>query len=84
MVLVKDEEPERLKFEDKEALDKLSQTIQDNELGLIVLDVLRELHDGPENESDYMGPLLRPIRQMAHDLNMTIIVSHHHSRNNAS
>jgi len=73
-------EPERLMLTDLDALQRLANTIKAEGLRLVILDTLREMHDLPENESDAMGPLLRPIRQMAHDLNTTIVFNHHQNR----
>lgn len=47
---------------------------------LIILDCLRELHSGRENESDDMTVTMRPLRQLAHELNAAIIVVHHASK----
>jgi hypothetical protein len=47
---------------------------------LVVLDTLRELHDRKEDLSDEMGPVLRPIRQLAHQTNTTILVNHHQNK----
>ena len=47
---------------------------------LVVLDTLRELHTSQEDRSDEMGPLLRPVRQLAHQTGTTILVNHHQNR----
>lgn len=48
---------------------------------VIVLDPLRELHSGHENDSDDMGPILKPIRDLARDQNTSPIAVHHMNRN---
>lgn len=65
---------------DPEAIQGLLDLIDTYKPVLVVLDVLREAHDGRENESDDMALLLRPIRQIAHDRNVTIVVTHHASK----
>lgn len=77
-------DPDKLKLEEPAALERLYNTIRGEELSLVILDTLRELHDQPENDSDAMGPLLRPIRRIAHDTNCTVLTNHHMSRANAS
>lgn len=47
---------------------------------LLVLDVLRELHDRAEDSADEMGPLLRPLRQLAHASNTALLVTHHKAK----
>ena len=44
---------------------------------LVIIDTLREAHSGRENDSDEMAPLVRRIRDIAHGLGVTIMVSHH-------
>jgi RecA-family ATPase len=39
---------------------------------LVVLDPLRELHSGREDLSDEMAPIIRPLRQIAHETGVTI------------
>lgn len=75
-------EPERLSLADPLALQRLANTITVDGLSLVILDTLPEMHDLPENDSDMMAPLLRPVRQMAHDLNATIVINHHQNRGN--
>ena len=83
-VIEADTDPDRLRLEDPAALLRLANTIKGERLDLAILDTLRELHDQPENDSDAMGPLLRPIRQIAHETNCTILTNHHMNRANGS
>ena len=46
---------------------------------LLVLDCLRELHSARENESDDMTATMRPLRVLAHELNVAVVVVHHAS-----
>ncbi len=68
------------RLDDVESIQGLQSLIDECRPVLVVLDVLREAHDGRENESDDMAILLRPIRQLAHDRNVTIAVTHHASK----
>ncbi len=71
---------DRLKLEDPGAMTRLAGMIAAHEPVLIVLDTLRELHDGQEDSSDDMVWRLRPLRQMAHQTNTTILVNHHQNK----
>ncbi|MDP9369203.1 MAG: helicase RepA family protein [Chloroflexota bacterium] len=71
---------DRLKLEDPGTMVRLAGMIAAHEPVLIVLDTLRELHDGQEDSSDDMVWRLRPVRQMAHQTNTTILVNHHQNK----
>lgn len=71
---------DRLKLDDLEAMQRLLGMIQQIQPALVVLDTLRELHDRREDLSDEMGPLVRPLRQIAHETNTTIVLNHHHRK----
>lgn len=47
---------------------------------LVIIDVLREAHDGRENDSDDMAWRLANVRSLAHDTGICIVVTHHMSR----
>ena len=51
---------------------------------VIVIDTMRESHRLRENEADDMSPLMRPLRQIAHDTNSAIVLLHHMSKSGAS
>jgi hypothetical protein len=69
-----------LRLEDNVLMDRFKATIVERKIKLIALDPLRELHDMAENDADEMAPTLRVLRDMAHELNVAIVVSHHASR----
>lgn len=71
---------DRLKLTDAASMDRLAVMIAERQPLLVVLDVLRELHDGQEDSSDDMAPILRPVRQLAHQTNTAIVVNHHMNR----
>jgi hypothetical protein len=71
---------DRLKLDDTDSMQKLWNMVVALEPVVVVLDTLRELHDRQEDSSDEMGPLLRPVRQLAHQTNTTVIVNHHHNK----
>lgn len=73
-----DSEPFQL--DDIDSIQWLRNQIASINLKLVVLDVLREAHGGRENESDDMADLCRPLRQIAHENNTTILVTHHSSK----
>lgn len=71
---------DRLQLEDPTGMQRLLGMIEQLEPRLLVLDTLRELHTSQEDRSDEMGPLLRPVRQLAHQTGTTILVNHHQNR----
>jgi len=71
---------DRLKLNDPEGMQRLLGMIAQMQPALVVLDTLRELHDRREDLSDEMGPLVRPVRQLAHETNTTLILNHHHNK----
>lgn len=72
---------DRFKLEDGSALKRLAGMIATYKPLVVVLDTLREIHDGAEDKSDDMGWRLRPLRELAHGTNTTILVNHHMSKN---
>jgi RecA-family ATPase len=72
--------PDRLQLDDAASLQRLWDMVEDLSPRLIVLDTLRELHSLQEDKSDEMGPLLRPVRQLAHQTGTTVLVNHHQNK----
>ena len=70
----------RLRLEDASTVEQLALMIAERRPLLVVLDTLRELHNGHEDSSDDMGPRMRPLRELAHQTNTTILVNHHMSK----
>lgn len=62
------------------ALHALRDLILRLEPAVLVLDPFRELHRLSENDSDQMGPLLRPLRRLAHETDTAVVLIHHMSR----
>lgn len=71
---------ETFRLDDADSIQDVLLLINQYRPVLIVLDVLREAHNGRENESDDMVALIRPIRQLAHEYNVAIVVTHHASK----
>jgi hypothetical protein len=71
---------DRLQLEDPTGMQRLWGMVEAIQPRLLVLDTLRELHSSQEDRSDEMGPLLRPVRQLAHQTGTTILVNHHQNR----
>jgi len=71
---------DRLQLEDPAGMQRLLGMVETIEPRLLVLDTLRELHASQEDRSDEMGPLLRPVRQLAHYTGTTVLVNHHQNR----
>lgn len=71
---------DRLRLDDLESLQALHDVIKDCQPAVVCLDPFRELHGLAENDADAMGPLLRPLRQIAHETNTALVLAHHMSR----
>ena len=71
---------DRIRLEDPASLQGLFNLLVQEEIAVAVLDPMRELHHQREDSSDDMGPLLAPLRQMAHQTNAAIVLIHHMSR----
>lgn len=68
---------ERLHLTSDVEMAQLLATIKQFKPVVVVLDPLRELHEGEENNADQMSPLLKTPRQIAHSCNTAIVVNHH-------
>jgi hypothetical protein len=71
---------DRLRLDDPFSMQKLWDMVETVQPVVVVLDTLRELHERREDLSDEMSPLLRPVRQLAHETNTTVIVNHHQNK----
>ena len=60
-----------------ECITALREVIVETEPAALILDPFRELHRLAENDADAMGPLLRPLRQLAHETDTAIVLTHH-------
>jgi hypothetical protein len=72
---------DRLKLEDFTTVARLAGMITERGPALVVLDTMRELHAGNEDSSNDMNWRLRPLRELAHSTNTTILLNHHMNRN---
>lgn len=68
---------ERFQLENVAHLKAFTELLTTKGYILVIIDTLREAHSGRENDSDEMAPLVRRIRDIAHGLGVTIVVSHH-------
>lgn len=71
---------DRLRLDDPDGMQRLLGMVEQIQPRVLVLDTLRELHDRREDLSDEMGPLLRPVRQLAHQTGTSVIVNHHQNK----
>jgi RecA-family ATPase len=53
-------------------MERLYATVKAQDPVVVVLDPMRELHGQREDSADDMGPLLRPLRQLAHETNTAV------------
>src|SRR5215213_344273 len=71
---------DRLQLEDPVGMQRLLGMIEEIGPRVVVLDPLRELHSGQEDLSDEMAPILRPVRQLAHQTKSTVLLNHHQNK----
>jgi hypothetical protein len=74
----------RFSLEESASLEGLMQMIADLGAVAVGIDNLRETHGLAENDSDEMAPLLRGVRQIAHETNCTVLLTHHESKGGES
>lgn len=67
----------RFSLQDAGSVLALREMVITYELRAVAIDNLRESHQLAENDSDAMSPLLRSLRQVAHETNCAIVVTHH-------
>jgi hypothetical protein len=75
---------DHIRLEDPASMQGLYDLLATEEVATMVLDPMRELHHQREDSADDMGPLLAPLRQMAHQTNTAIVLNHHMSRSGHS
>ena len=74
------QEGTRLDLNDAVLVGRLWEMVSRHRPVLLALDCLRELHGARENESDDMTVTMRPLRQLAHELNVAVVIVHHASK----
>jgi hypothetical protein len=74
----------RFQLTDEASVERVGATIEHYGLRLLAIDPLREAHDLAENDADQMAPVIRPLRQLAHQLNVAIVVAHHQNKQGES
>jgi KaiC/GvpD/RAD55 family RecA-like ATPase len=67
-----------------DSVDRLRAMIEEHQPKLLVIDVLREIHDRKEDSSDDMAPILRVLRSLAHQTGTAIVLNHHMSKSGHS
>lgn len=58
-------------------LDSLSKFVKEKNIGLVVIDTLRKIHDGDENDSKEMSGVMTTLKQFAEEHNCAFIIVHH-------
>lgn len=58
-------------------LDSLSKFVKEKNVGLVVIDTLRKIHDGDENDSKEMSGVMTTLKQFAEEHNCAFIIVHH-------
>lgn len=66
------------------SMTAFAEMIREYGASVVVIDTMREAHRMRENEADDMSPLMRPLRQIAHDTNCAVVLVHHMSRAGSS
>lgn len=65
---------------DPEEVERLANTIRAFGWRVVAIDPLRETHDLAENDADQMAPIIRPLRKLAHQLDVAIVLAHHQNK----
>jgi hypothetical protein len=68
-------------LERSESLAALRAMVDAYKPAVLIIDPFREAHGQAENDADEMGPLLRPLRSLAHDTDTSIVLVHHMNKN---
>ena len=71
---------DRVRLDDAESVAALHRLIIEIDPDVVYLDPFRELHNLAEDSADMMGPLLRPLRQIAHETDTAVVLAHHMGR----
>jgi hypothetical protein len=67
-----------------ESVDRLRATFEEHRPRLVVIDVLREIHDRKEDSSDEMAPILKVLRNLTRPQGPAIVLNHHMSKGGES
>jgi archaellum biogenesis ATPase FlaH len=67
-----------------DSVARLRAMIEEHAPMLVVIDVLREIHDRKEDSSDDMAPIMTVLRDLAHRTGATIVLNHHMSKGGQS
>lgn len=70
-----------MRLDDPDTAQRLVRTAEQHRPALIILDPLRELHDGDENDAVTIAALLGPLRQLG-QLGVACMVVHHLGKKN--
>ncbi len=65
----------------KSTLDALSKFVKENNIGLIAIDTLRQIHDGDENNSTDMNNVMIALKDFAEEHNCAFVIVHHKRKN---
>jgi len=66
--------------EKETTLGVLSSIVQREKIELIVLDTLRQIHDGDENDSKEMSNVMTTLKQFAEKHNCAVVIVHHNRK----
>lgn len=69
-----------LRLDKPDVMDSFVSTVEHYQPALVILDPLRELHAGDENDSTYIADLLGPLRALKSRVGCSIMVVHHFSK----
>lgn len=69
-----------IRLDDAESFMALASVVDRLKPSILVLDPLVEMHRKKENDADEMAGLLRPLRQLAHETDVAVILIHHRNK----
>lgn len=73
---------EELRLDDKEDMNSLLRTIEDEKIGVVILDSLIRFHRSDENDSRQMSSVLSSLKKIA-NMGVNVIFTHHHRKESA-
>ena len=72
------------RLDDAASMAAFAAMVVEYEAVAVFIDTFREAHGLREDVADDMAPLIRPLRQIAHEANCAVVLIHHQNKHGAS
>jgi len=73
-----------LHFDNKEDVESIIQTIETENIDVVIVDSLRGFHRGDENDSRQISTVMRNFKKIVNDTGANVIFIHHHRKEPAN